>query len=478
MLAQGGLTTAIPASREVGHACPDASERSPMNMTLLHQMLFTPYLMMIFPAQAMSQRVTADMVKAEFLHAWGAYKQYAWGHDALKPLSKKPHDWYGTSLLMTPVDAYDVMVIMGLTVEAAEAKKLILDNLSFDRDVEVQAFEITIRLLGGLLAAYQMDGDKRFLSLAEDLGNRLLPIYRTSTGMPYRYVNLRTGAIRDSLNNPAEIGTALLEFGTLSKLTGKPVYYEKAKKALKQLYDRRSGRGLVGTWINVETGVWANRTSHIGGAIDSYYEYLLKAWLLFGDSDCRTMWEESIKAVNAYVADTAYGGLWYGQADMESGRRTGTRFGALEAFFPAVLSLAGDIDRARRLQESCHRMWNQHGIEPEEIDYATFEVTDKRYYLRPEIIESAYYLHRLTGDREYLRMGETFFSSIVKYCRTEAGYSYLKDVLTKEKADGMESFFFAETLKYMYLLFAPKETLTFESVVFTTEGHPLRKTWK
>jgi mannosidase alpha-like ER degradation enhancer 2 len=421
--------------------------------------------------------VAADSVKAEFLHAWNGYKQYAWGHDALKPLTKQPRDWYGTSLYMTPVDAYDVMLLMHLTKEAAEAKKLILDSLSFNKNIEVQSFEITIRLLAGLLSAYQMDGDKKFLVLAEDLGKRLLPVFNTPTGMPDRYVNLQTGTIRDSINNPAEIGTALLEFGTLSKLTNNPVYYDKAKNALVQLYNRRSKIGLVGTWINVWTGEWTDKTSHIGGAIDSYYEYLIKAWLLFGDKECKAMWDEHLKAINMYVADTAYDGLWYGQVDMETGKRTGTTFGSLEAFFPAVLCLAGDQERAAKLEASCYKMWNLNGIEPEELDYSTMKLTAKGYYLRPEIIESDYYLYHYTGDQKYLKMGETFFHGIVKYCRADAGYASLKDVTTKEQGNAMESFFFAETMKYLYLIFAPQETLPFEKFIFTTEAHPIRKTW-
>lgn len=442
---------------------------------ILALLLNTTFSVVAFPRQ---HPATADSVKAEFLHAWNAYKQYAWGHDALKPLSKQPRDWYGTSLYMTPVDAYDVLLLMGLKAEAAEAKKLILDSLSFNKNISVQSFEITIRLLAGLLSAYQMDGDKRFLVLAEDLGKRLLPVFNSSTGMPYRYVNLQTGKIRDSLNNPAEIGTALLEFGTLSKLTGNPVYYDKAKKALVQLYNHRSKIGLVGTWINVETGEWTDKTSHIGGAIDSYYEYLIKAWFLFGDKDCKAMWDEHLKAINTYVADTTHEGLWYGQVDMETGKRTGTTFGSLEAFFPAALCLSGDVERGAKLEESCYKMWNLYGIEPEEIDYSSMNVTAKQYHLRPEIIESDYYLYHYTNDPKYLRMGETFFHGILNYCRADAGYAYLKDVTTKEQGDAMESFFFAETLKYLYLLFAPKETLPFDQIIFTTEAHPIRKTWK
>ena len=438
---------------------------------------FVSLLVISSTTSSQTSRVTADAVKAEFLHAWNAYKQYAWGHDALKPLTRQPHDWHEVSLLMTPVDAFDTMLLMGLKNEANEAKQLVLNNLSFDHNIEVQAFEITIRLLAGLLSAYQLDGDKRFLLLAEDLGKRLLPIYDSPTGMPYRYVNLRTGAIRDSVNNPAEIGTALLEFGTLSKLTGNPVYFQKAKFAITQVFNRRSSKGLVGTWINVITGQWTNPSSHISGAIDSYYEYLIKAWLLFGDKDCKAMWDESIKAIQMSLADTSTGSLWYGHADMYSGKRTATVFGSLDAFFPAVLCLSGDMKRAQELQESSFRMWNLYGIEPEELDYVTMKPTSKEYYLRPEIIESAYYLLFFTGDERYREMGETFFHNLVRYCKTDAGFAQLKDVTTKEKADAMESFFFAETLKYLYLIFAPKETLDLNKVVLTTEAHPLWRTW-
>ncbi|TAK57006.1 MAG: glycoside hydrolase family 47 protein [Bacteroidetes bacterium] len=434
--------------------------------------------LLLFSLPSLSQPITHDSVKAQFLHAWNGYKQYAWGHDALKPLSKQPHDWYGTSLLMTPVDAYDVMLIMGLEKEAEETKKLIFDSLSFDKDIEMQSFEITIRLLGGLLSAYQMDGDKRFLSLAEDLGKRLLPVFNTSSGMPFRYVHLQTGKISTPRSNPAEIGTALIEFGTLSKLTGNPIYYEKAKRALVELFKRRSSIGLVGTWINVETGEWVNTTSHIGGAIDSYYEYLIKCWLLFGDVECKEMFDEYIKAVNTYVADTSAGGLWYGQVDMETGSRKETSYGSLEAFFPATLCLAGDIERAKKLQESNYKMWQVYDVEPEEIDYVSMRAKSKQYYLRPENIESAYYLFQYTNDSTYIKMGETFYRSLIKHCKTDVGFAMLNDVTTKEKGDAMESYFFAETLKYLYLLFAPKDALPFDKVIFNTEAHPILKTWK
>jgi mannosidase alpha-like ER degradation enhancer 2 len=422
-------------------------------------------------------REMADRVRGECLHAWNNYERYAWGHDALKPLSKTPHDWYGQSLLMTPVDALDTLILMKLDAEADKARALITTELSFDRDIYVKNFEITIRLLGGLLSSYQLTGDKRLLELAEDLGNRLLPAFNSPTGLPYVYVNLRTGQVRDPISNPAETGTLLLEFGTLSKLTGKSVFYDKAKRALVETYKRRSAIGLVGSSINIETGAWVDPDSHISGGIDSYYEYLWKCWLLFGDKECLEMWNASIPAMQKYLADEVRGELWYGHADMTTGKRTATTYGALDAFFPALLALSGDIPRARRLQASSFKMWNLHGIEPEEIDYSAMKATAFTYHLRPEIVESTYYLHHYTGDPEYRWMGETIFNDFMKHCRVETGYAALQNVITKEKRDEMESFAFAETFKYFYLLFAPRETLDFDHVVFNTEAHPLRRTW-
>jgi len=210
------------------------------------------------PTQPVDRKTLSAEVKTEFLHAWDGYKKYAWGNDDLKPLTKSYHNWYAEPMLMTPVDALDTMYIMGFKKEADATRKYITENLKFDKNFDVQNFEITIRLLGGLLSNYQITGDKKLLAMAEDLGTRLLPVFDSPTGLPYRYVNLTTGKTRGEVSNPAETGTLLIEFGTLSKLTGKPVFYDKAKRALVETYKRRSPIGLVGTNINVETGKWTN----------------------------------------------------------------------------------------------------------------------------------------------------------------------------------------------------------------------------
>ncbi len=416
----------------------------------------------------------AAAVRAELLHAWNGYERYAWGHDELQPLSRTGRDWHESTLLMTPVDALDTLILAGLDQQADRAREHVVENLRFDRPIRVQVFEVTIRLLGGLLSAHELTSDRRLLALAEDLGERLLPAFDSPTGMPYRYVDLATGEASGAESNPAEIGTLILEFGTLSRLTGREIFFDRAKRALVELHRRRAPTGLVGEKIDVETGEWTSPRSLVGARIDSYYEYLLKCELLFGDAECGAMWREARDALHRHLADDGPGGLWYGEADMATGARTATVYGALHAFLPGVLALDGDLDRARRLQESGLRMWRLHGIEPELLDYRTMEVVAAGYPLRPEIVESAYVLHRLTGDPRYREMGRIFFDDLRRHCRTDAGYTVLEDVVTKEQGDLMHSFFLAETMKYLYLLFAP-DALDFEAVVFNTEAHPFRR---
>jgi len=430
------------------------------------------------PGSVDEKEFYAEKVKTAFRKAWNAYKEYAWGLDAVNPISQKGHNWYAEPLLMTPVDAYSTMCIMGLEEEKKEAKELIFNNLNFDKDLEIQQFEIAIRIMGGLLSAYQLDGDPRFLALAEDLAKRMMPVFESPTGIPYRLVNLRTGKVRGEITNPCEVGSMLLEYGVLSKLTGKPEYYEKCKRGVVAVYDRRAPKtNLVGTNINAETGEWTNKDAHLSGCIDAYYEYLLKGWLLFGDKDLKKMWNTCKKGIASYLADEQESGFWYGHADMETGERTSTIFGSLDCFYGACLCLDKNIKDARKLQASINRMWNMHGLEPELLDYKNMSVVAGYYMARPEAIEANYYLWHYTKDPQYYEMGKTMFDAIEKHCQTDNGYVQINDVRTMEKWDTLESFFFAETLKYCYLYFAPEEAFSLDRCILNTEAHPFFKTW-
>ncbi|HUR66321.1 MAG TPA: glycoside hydrolase family 47 protein [Chitinophagaceae bacterium] len=425
-----------------------------------------------FPKK-MKKEMAAKVVDA-CRHAWEGYKKYAWGFDDLRPLTKNGRNWYKQSMLMSPVDAFDTFIMLGMKKEAAEAKELILSKLSFDVDNDVQVFEIVIRLLAALQTAYEMDGDKRFLTLAEDLAKRLMPAFNTPTGIPYRYVHLQTGKTRDHLNNPAEIGTLMMEFGKLSKLTGNATYYNTAKKAIMLVYEKRSAIGLVGEVIDANTGQWTRTRSHISGYIDSYYEYLYKSWKLFGDNDFKTAWDVHEAAIKKYLIRKQPNGWFMAQVDMNTGQELSTVYGALDAFYAGLTAYAGDVPTAREMQKANYYMWTRFNIEPEEFDFKKDSILYASYVLRPENIESCFYLYRLTGNDTYLHMGKRMVDDIITHCKAEAGFASLKSVVTKEKSNGMESFLFGETFKYAYLLFAPRSAIDLDKVVLTTEAHPFK----
>jgi hypothetical protein len=450
---------------------------------MLKQKLITTLLITCFAITAAAQKTAEpftenmkkemrEKVRQAAQHAWQGYKQYAWGADDLKPLTKTPKLWYKTSMLMTPVDAFDTFTILGLTDEAKEAKDLILSKLNFNIDNDVQVFEITIRLLAGLLTAHEMDGDKRFLVLAKDLGDRLMPAFNTPTGMPYRYVHLQTGKTRDGINNPAEIGTLMMEFGKLSKLTGDMKYYNAAKKGMMEVYNRRSKLDLVGEQIDVSTGKWVSTQSHISGYIDSYYEYMYKSWVLFGDEDFKKAFDVHNRAIKKYLISKQPNGWFMQHVDMNTGVVSATTYGALDAFYAGLCGYAGDIKTAKEIQRANYYMWTKFNIEPEEFNFKTDSLMSAYYILRPESLESNFYLYRLTKDQQYLWQGKYMVDAILDHCRNDVGYASLKNVLTFEKLNSMESFFFGETLKYSYLIFAPDAALDLKKVVLTTEAHP------
>lgn len=415
-----------------------------------------------------------NKVKIAAQHAWKGYRDYAWGADDLKPLTKTAKTWYKQSMLMTPVDAFDTFSLLGLETEAREAKEIILTKLDFNIDNDVQVFEITIRLLGGLLTAYEIDGDKKFLALAKDLGDRLMPAFNSKTGMPYRFVHLQTGKTKDGINNPAEIGTLMMEFGMLSKITGDKKYYDAAKKGMMYVYHNKSILDLVGEQIDVETGKWIKAKSHIGAYIDSYYEYLYKSWLLFGDKDFKDAFDVHNAAIKKHLITKTDKGWFMHQVDMNSGKQTGTTYGALEAFYAGLCAFSGDVETGRQIQEANYYMWTRFNIEPEEFDFKADTITSAYYILRPENLESAFYMYRLTGELKYLWQGKVMVESILEHCRHETGFAALENVLTFKKMNSMESFFFGETLKYAYLIFAPESSLDLKKTVLTTEAHPFK----
>ncbi len=417
----------------------------------------------------------AEDVKNETLRTWSTYTEYAWPHDGLLPISKTYHDWYSQSLNMSPIDAYSTLKVMGLDNEANRIENFVIDSLNFNKDIFVKLFEVDIRILGGLLNIYEMSGNEKVLKKAQDFADRLLPAFNSPTGLPYFYVNLKTGATKGNIVNVAEAGSYIFEFGILSYYTKNPKYYQTAKKATKEIFSRRSTIDLLGRDIDVVTGKWTYTQSMVGAYADSYFEYLYKTWLLFKDPEIKKIWDVSIKAIQKHIAEPRKNGLWYGKVDMNTGEKVNSEVMLWDAYFPALLVLSGDMERAKKADDAWDFLWNKYGLIHMVYDYTKDTVINPFYQLNPEAIESAYYLWHYTGDSLYYNRVKKYYTDTKKYCRTEVAYSHVENVLTMKKKDEMETFFIAENMKYFYLTFSKNPPVNPEEYVFNTEAHPFKK---
>ena len=417
----------------------------------------------------------ATDVKNETKRTWDAYEKYAWPHDDLLPISRTYRDWYSESINMSPIDAYSTLHLMGFDSAAKRIENFVVDSLSFNKDIFVKVFEVDIRILGGLLSIYENTGNKLVLKKAKEFGDRLLPAFHSPTGLPYYYVNLKTGAKKGKIVNVAEAGSYIFEFGILSYYAEDPIYYQTAKKASEKIFSLRSKRGLLGRDINVETGKWTMTQSMVGAYTDSYFEYLYKSWLLFKDPDIRQIWDSSITSIQKYIAEPRLNRLWYGKVDMETGKKINSEITLWDAYFPALLALSGDINRAKAAQNAWDYVWNKQGLIPMGYDYSKDSILNPFYQLNPEVIESAYYLWKYTGDSTYFLRLKKYYEDVKKYCKTESAYCHIENVVTKKQKDEMETFFIAETMKYFYLAFATDAKVNLEDYVFSTEAHPFKK---
>ncbi|PIK39707.1 putative endoplasmic reticulum mannosyl-oligosaccharide 1,2-alpha-mannosidase-like [Apostichopus japonicus] len=222
-----------------------------------------------------------------FMHAWKAYKEYAWGQDELHPISRKPGTWFNLGL--TLVDALDTMYIMGLTKEFKEARNWVANSMVIQQAKDVNLFETTIRVLGGLLSTYHLSGDDDFSTKLDvhriskiELGDALLPAF-IQIPRYLRRLNLKTGKAQPPKWGPdssvSEVTTIQLEFRDLTFTTGNPKYKDAVDRVSTHLHELQKEDGLVPTFINAKTGEFRGKYYTLGARADSYYEYLLKQWL-------------------------------------------------------------------------------------------------------------------------------------------------------------------------------------------------------
>lgn len=426
-------------------------------------------------------RRAAAIVRAEFVHAWNGYKLLAWGRDEVRPISGTAHDFFikGHAFGLSIVEALDTLFVMGLDDDLARATRWVTGTLHFDVDGEVQMFETVIRMLGGLLAGYHATGEAGLLALARDLGDRLLPCFTSSpTGAPYRYVNLRTGAVREAKMNLAEIGTNILEFGELSRLTGDPRYLNASLRAYEAVIAKRSPLDLLATYFDVERGDFTSPEDVApNDPVDSFYEYLWGGWAMLGLERCRDWYRMLTAAVLARKSDRVDGRLWFATVDYRTGAIGDRTQSELAAFYAELLAKGGDRAAGEAYYDAFTAVARRYGIIPEGFDYRTFAVTEDRgNALRPEYHNAAFDLWFLTGKQKYRDTAWWYFEQMRAHCRVANGYTVLTDVTTRPMTQGdlFPAYAFAENFKYLYLMFADTPRFDATRYYLSTEGKVLR----
>ncbi|KAJ2401586.1 hypothetical protein GGI23_001300 [Coemansia sp. RSA 2559] len=424
---------------------------------------------------------------------------------------------------------------MGMQDEYTEAKDHVrtIDFTKSPADFRVPMFEMTIRALGGLLGAYELDNDPMLLQKAQEVGDTLAIAFETSSGLPSTHVDLnnRKPAMATTICI-AESGSVQLEFKKLSQLTGNEKYRKLAEKASDMLEAApRKHKGLYPSYIDITTGQYdKNSALSVGSYSDSFYEYQLKQYVLDKkETKFKDQYIVSSTSIEEHLVarDPASGRLFLGTWN-GGGLFFVPEMEHLACFYPGLLALGArvlnrpaDLILAEELAYTCYISYamTPTGLGPERFRFSGYEfiadaessdamdspppplkkqpngwsgqlqnikkgskgimATDSRYLLRPETLESLFILYRVTEDPKYQEWGWNIFLGIEKYTKVQSGgYASLRNVYETGSSgsldDSMESFFLAETLKYLYLLFSPTDLISLDEYVLNTEAHPLK----
>lgn len=363
----------------------------------------------------------------------------------------------------------------------------------------------------------------------------------------------------------SELGSLSIEFTRLSQLTGDMKYYDAIQRVSDVFEEHQNQTQLPGMWpviVDAQTPqMLASNEFHLGGMIDSLYEYLPKQYLLLGGhlEQPKKMYEKFLEVAKEHIFFRPMNPenqklVVPGEIRIQSNKEQvlSPRLQHLGCFAGGMLAMASkifdkpeDLEVGRQITDAC--IWTYSstttGISPEilsltpcksasesspstivssssdeqctwseplwhdlirqqnyfqddahgtwqakvadEIKYKRLSpsfvrIDDPRYILRPEAIESVFYMYRITGDRSWQYHAWTMFQAIVNATRTEIAFSEIEDVTDgggvegTRKADGMESFWMAETLKYFFLIFSDMDLVSLDEYVLNTEAHPFR----
>lgn len=444
-------------------------------------------------------RAQREKIKEMMRFAWQNYRRYAMGRNELRPLTRDGYEgsMFGGLNGATIIDSLDTLYLMELKEEFQEAKAWVEESFHLNVSGEASLFEVNIRYIGGLLSAYYLTGEEVFRIKAIKLGEKLLPAFNTPTGIPKGIVNFKSGswgwATAGSSSILAEFGSLHLEFLHLTELSGNPIFEEKVRNIRKVLRNIDKPFGLYPNFLSPVSGSWVQHHVSVGGLGDSFYEYLIKSWLMSAKTDieAKNMYYEALEAIETYLLNVSPGGLTY-IAEWRGGILD-HKMGHLACFSGGMISLGAEDAKeekrahyqelAAQITRTCHESYvrSDTKLGPEAFwfnsgrEAVATQLSESYYILRPEVVESYMYLWRQTHNPIYREWGWDVVMALEKYCRTDAGFSGIQDVYSSSPNhdNKQQSFFLAETLKYLYLLFSEDDTLSLEDWVFNTEAHPL-----
>ncbi|KAI9887299.1 MAG: mannosyl-oligosaccharide alpha-1,2-mannosidase [Watsoniomyces obsoletus] len=266
-----------------------------------------------------------EKVKDAFIRSWDSYEKYAWGQDEFHPIAKTGREMVPGGLGWIIVDSLDTLMIMNLTSRLVHAREWISTHLDYEKDHDVNTFETTIRMLGGLLSAHYLSttfptmapltddnegapGEDLYLEKATDLADRLMGAFSSATGIPYASVNLKElkglpSHVDGGASSTAEASSVQLEMKYMAYLTGEKQYWEKAEKVMQVIDDNGVQDGLVPIFIYPENGLFRDQNIRLGSRGDSYYEYLIKQYLQTSKQEpvYLEMWEQALAGVRKHL---------------------------------------------------------------------------------------------------------------------------------------------------------------------------------
>jgi mannosyl-oligosaccharide alpha-1,2-mannosidase len=462
-----------------------------------------------------------NAVKETFTRCWRSYKDRAWTKDELAPISGGSRDTFG-SWGATLVDSLDTLWIMGMKNEFAEAvDAAVAIDFSPHDDGEINMFEIIIRYLGGFIGAYDVSGchDPRLLLKAMEVADMAYASFDTPKRMPVSRWSPRKAANGEEQLPAqsvliAEAASASVEFTRLSQLTGDMRYYDAITRVTDVLDKQQGLTKLPGMWpisVDMRTpDLTFDGFFGLGAMADSAYEYLPKMYQLLNGvgTEAARYHRMYDYAMATAINETIYRPMVKDRADIliASANVDGQRDSKgqhLVCFAGGMFVLGGRLfdndshmDIGRKISDGCAWTYKNapNGIMPEVFSMPACptwsacaytlpsgsspfsSVDDGRYVLRPEAIESIFYMYRTTGESKYQDIAWEMFQAIESNTRTTFANAALSDVMKTptDQYDSMESFWLSETLKYFYLIFSDPDMVSLDDFVFNTEAHPFR----